>query len=78
MVSRVRRKSMFDYPNAVIVIWMVAMFIGFGLFSNLYDNEGVIYNLVQGAFIALFVGTVMYLIRLVALRRRRETVIIEN
>jgi inner membrane protein involved in colicin E2 resistance len=54
------------------------MFIGFGLFSNLYDNEGVIYNLVQGAFIALFVGTVMYLIRLVALRRRRETVIIEN
>jgi len=69
---------MFDYPNAVIVIWMVAMFIGFGFFSNSFDNEGVIYNLVQGVFIALFIGIVMYIVRWIALRRTRETVITDN
>lgn len=53
----------FDYPNAVILIWMVAMFIGFGILSNLLDHEGLFYHLGQGALIALFVGAVMYLAR---------------
>jgi hypothetical protein len=67
------RKSRFDYPNVVIVIWTVAMFISFGLLSNFFDQEGVLYNLSQGAFIALFVGAIMWVVRWLALRRVRAT-----
>lgn len=67
------RKSRFDFPNVAIIIWTVAMFISFGLLSNFYDQEGVLYNLGQGAFIALFVGAVMWMVRWLALRRARTT-----
>jgi DNA-binding transcriptional ArsR family regulator len=67
------RKSRFDYPNVAIVIWTVAMFISFGLISNFFDQEGVLYNLSQGAFIALFGGAVMWMVRWLALRRAKTT-----
>ena len=67
------RKSRFDYPNVVIVIWTVAMFISFGLLSNFFDQEGVLINLGQGAFIALFSAAVLWMARWVALRRARTT-----
>jgi DNA-binding transcriptional ArsR family regulator len=65
------RKSRFDYPNAAIVIWMVAMFISFGLLSNFFNQGGVLYNLGQGAFIALFVGAIIWIVRWLALRRAK-------
>jgi len=40
---------------------MLSLFIAFGLFSNLIDNYGLIYNLTQGAFISLFSGCCLYL-----------------
>ncbi|MGA2574099.1 MAG: winged helix-turn-helix domain-containing protein [Candidatus Methanomethylicaceae archaeon] len=67
------RKSRFDYPNVVIVIWTVAMFISFGLLSNLFDQEGVLYHLGQGAFIALFMGAIMWIVRWFALRRAKTS-----
>jgi DNA-binding transcriptional ArsR family regulator len=63
------RKSRFDYPNVAIVIWTVAMFISFGLISNFFNQEDILYNLSQGAFIALFVGAIMWIVRWLALRR---------
>lgn len=45
----------------MILVWMVSAFISFGIISNLIDNYGVLYNLVQGVFIALFSGMCLYL-----------------
>ena len=45
----------------MILVWMVSAFISFGIISNLIDNYGVLYNLVQGVFIALFSGGCLYL-----------------
>ncbi len=67
-----RRVSWIDYPNATIVILMAGLFIAFGLLSNLYDQEGVLYNLGQGAFIALFVGAILWIIRWLALSRTKQ------
>ncbi|MGA2573538.1 MAG: hypothetical protein ABSF36_04950 [Candidatus Methanomethylicaceae archaeon] len=67
------RKSKFDYPNIAIAIWTVALFISFGLLSNFFDQEGVLINLSQGAFIALFSAAVLWMARWVALRRARTT-----
>lgn len=47
------------------------MFVAFGLLSNLYDQESLPYNLCQGAFIALFVGAILYIVRLTALGRKK-------
>ena len=65
------RRSRFDYPNAFIMIWMVAMFVSFGLVSNLIDQYGVLYNLVQGVFVALFMGAVLLLVRWLACHRAK-------
>lgn len=59
------------YPNVAIVIWMAAMFVSFGLLSNLFDQYGVLYNLGQGAFVALFMGAFLWLVRWLALRRTK-------
>lgn len=53
------------------MIWTVAMFVSFGLFSNLFDQESALYDLGQGAFIALFVGAALLLVRWAALRRSK-------
>ena len=66
-----RHGSRFDYPNVFIVLWMVGLFVAFGLLSNLYDQESVLQNLGQGASIALFVGAVLYIVRWAALRRKK-------
>jgi hypothetical protein len=54
-----------DYLNhnyrKVILVWTASAFIGFGIISNLIDNYGVLYNLVQGIFISLFSGGCLYL-----------------
>ena len=71
MSARKERKSRFDYPNAFIAIWMVAMFASFGIISNLFDQESLPYNLGQGAFIALFMAAILYTVRWVALRRKK-------
>jgi Flp pilus assembly protein TadB len=67
--ARDERRSRFDYPNAFIAVWMIAMFVAFGLISSLIDQYGVLYNLVQGVFIALFMGAILLLVRRLARRR---------
>jgi hypothetical protein len=69
--ARKERRSRFDYPNAFIAIWMVAMFVSFGLISSLFDQESLPYYLGQGAFIALFAGAMLYIVRWIALRRKK-------
>jgi len=65
-----RHRSWFEYSDAFIVFWTAAMFVAFGLLSNLYDQESIPYNLGQGAFIALSVGAMLYIVRWTAHRRR--------
>ncbi len=64
-------RSWFEYSNVLIVVWMVGLFVAFGLLSNFYDQESILQNLGQGAFIALFVGAVLYIVRWIALRRKK-------
>ena len=47
--------------NTVIIIWMLALFLSFGLVANFLDSEGFFYNLLQGIFISGFVGGAFYL-----------------
>ncbi|MGD0057360.1 MAG: hypothetical protein ABSB83_05850 [Methanomassiliicoccales archaeon] len=47
------------------------MFVAFGLLSNLFDQESLLYNLSQGAFIALFAGAILYIVRWTALSRKK-------
>jgi hypothetical protein len=74
MSAKDGRRGRFDFPNAFIVIWMVAMFVAFGLFANLIDQYGILYNLGQGLFIALFVGTVLFLVKRYTVRRTNKEV----
>jgi len=66
-----RRRTWFEYTNAFIVVWTIAMFAVFGLLSNLYDQESASYNLAQGAFVALSVGAILYVARWAARARKR-------
>ncbi len=66
------RRGRFDISNAAIAVWMAAMFVSFGLLSNLIDQNGVLYNLGQGAFVALFMGAILLLARWLALRRTKK------
>jgi len=68
------RKGRFDFPNAFIVIWMVSLFVAFGLVANLIDQYGILYNLGQGLFIALFVGVVLFLVKRYTVRRTNKGV----
>lgn len=72
MSAREGHRSRFDFPKAFIAVWVVAMFVSFGLVSNLIDQYGVLYNLVQGMFVALFMGAFLLLVRWLA-RRRTKT-----
>jgi len=56
--------------NTVIAVWMLALFLSFGLVANFFDSEGLFLNLVQGTFISVFVGGVLYLARHLAHRRK--------
>jgi hypothetical protein len=49
---------------------MLALFLGFGVFSNLFDGKGLAYNLVQGVFIAVFTGGIVYLTKYLIGRRK--------
>lgn len=69
--AKERRRSRFDYPNAFIAVWVVAIFVSFGLASNLIDQYGVLYNLIQGVFVALFTGVVLLVVRRFAHRRAK-------
>jgi hypothetical protein len=55
--------------TSVIMIYMLALFIGFGLISNFIDSEGVIYNLSQGVFISVVTGGILYFARYLSRRR---------
>jgi hypothetical protein len=57
------------FPTAGIIIWTLALFLSFGLISNFTDNEGVIYNLLQGVFISVVAGGVLYFARYLSRRR---------
>lgn len=63
------RRNRFDYSNAFIIVWAVALFASFGLISDLIDHYGVLYNLGQGLFIALFASVILLLVRRLAARR---------
>jgi hypothetical protein len=74
MSAKEGRKGRFDFPNAFIVIWMVSLFVAFGLVANLIDQYGILYNLGQGLFIALFVGVVLFLVKRYTVRRMNKGV----
>jgi uncharacterized membrane-anchored protein len=56
------------------MIYMLALFLSFGLISNFIDNEGVIYNLLQGVFISLVTGGILYFARYLSRRRIADRV----
>ena len=57
------------FPTSGIMIWILALFLSFGLISNFFDNEGVMYNLLQGVFISVVTGGVLYFARYLSRRR---------
>jgi rRNA maturation protein Nop10 len=63
------RRDWFDYSNAFIIAWAAALFVSFGLISDLVDRYGLLYNIGQGLFIALFAGAVLLLVRRLARAR---------
>jgi hypothetical protein len=56
--------------NTVIIVWMLALFLSFGLVANFFDNEGLFYNLLQGTFISVLVGGALYSAKYLAHRRK--------
>jgi len=56
--------------NSEIIVWMLALFLSFGLVANSFDNGGLFYNLLQGIFVSVFVGGALYLARYIAYRRK--------
>jgi len=60
MTSRRERSNRDAFSGPAILVWMAGIFIAFGILSNLFDGEGLLYNLGQGAFIAILVGVVMF------------------
>ena len=47
--------------HITILIFMLSLFIAFGLISNFINGYGFIYNLTQGVFMSLFGGCCLYL-----------------
>jgi hypothetical protein len=62
-----------ELPNAAIIIITVGIFLSFGLISNLFDGESLMYNLFQGIFMSLFTGGVLYGVMILIRRRKRRT-----
>jgi hypothetical protein len=60
-----------ELPNAAIIIIMVGLFLGFGVFSNFIDGESLTYNLFQGVFMSLFTGGLLYGVQILIRRRKR-------
>jgi hypothetical protein len=58
-------------PHIPAIIYAVSFFLAAGLLSNLFDHEGIAYNLLQGLFIALVVGGTQELF--MSRRRKRKT-----
>ena len=56
---------------------MLALFLSFGLILNFFDNEGVMYNLLQGVFISVVTGGVLYFARYLSRRRIASRVKLE-
>jgi hypothetical protein len=61
-------------PNAVIMFYMLAFFLSFGIISNFIDHEGFLYNLSQGAFISVVTGTVLFFARFLSRKRTADKV----
>jgi hypothetical protein len=51
---------------------MFGFFLAFGVISNFFDDEGVLYNLFQGIFISLFTGGVLILAKYLASRKKNS------
>ena len=62
-------EGMSKLPTNVIMIYMLAFFLSFGLISNLIDNYGVLYNILQGVFISLVTGGTLFFVRYLSRRR---------
>ena len=56
-------------PTSAIMIYMLGFFLSFGLISNFIDNEGVMYNLLQGVFISVVTGGILDFARYLSRRR---------
>jgi hypothetical protein len=65
-------RNKFDYSNSFIAIWVAALFVSFGLVSSLIDRYGVLYNLGQGLFVALFTGIVLLLVKWLTVRQTNK------
>ncbi len=69
MFASTQSKSKFDIPNVTIILWVVGLFFAFGVVSNLFDHKSPLYNLVQGLFVSLFVGGILYIARRISIRK---------
>lgn len=56
------------FPTSAILIYMLGLFLSFGLISSLFEDEGALYNLTQGAFIAVVTAGVLFLARYMSRR----------
>ena len=56
-------------PSSVIGIYMLAMFLGFGVIANFINGGGLLYNLGQGAFISVVTGGLLWFTRYLSRRR---------
>lgn len=62
-----------ELPNSAIIIFMVSIFLSFGLISNLFNGYSLAFNLFQGIFMSLFTGGVLYGVMILVRRRKRRT-----
>jgi hypothetical protein len=51
------------------MLYMLAFFFSFGLISNFIDTEGFLYNLLQGLFISMVTGALLFFVRYLSKRR---------
>ena len=56
-------------PTSAILIYMLAVFLAFGVISNFIDNGSVLYNLGQGVFISAVIGAGLYFARYLSRKR---------
>ena len=62
-------EDMSKLPNSQILIYILGLFLAFGLLSNLFDGESLLYNLGDGLLISVVTGSALYLARFLSRRK---------
>ena len=58
--------------KTAVLIMMFGFFLAFGVISNFFDDEGMLYNLFQGIFISLFTGGMLILAKYLVTRKKNS------